>query len=253
MQDQGSSGAAESSSGVDENTSGATPPAVSTSGVESTTGDDTSDASTTGGDESTESSSGAGSSSTGTPFEADCEARCANVVDGSCVGLDGDCAATCEDVVQGQTEAVADAFEVCVSEDPLCFSFIEDCMWAGLFGDEEIEQQYVLEATGFDVWNGRTVYSRLLAGDQTVDGTSGTIAGGEFSVDFTVVAAFDGFSNARNFYLFVDVDDDGECTPGVDHLQSVWMQSLGSDFSAPSFVVETTPSEVSNDNLCSQF
>ena len=46
------------------------------------------------------------------------------------------CLLACEDAVGTQGEAVAAAFEACISTQPLCFSFLEDCMWAELFGEE---------------------------------------------------------------------------------------------------------------------
>lgn len=126
-------------------------------------------------------------------------------------------------------------------------------MWATLFGDAPVEQEYRFEGSGFDAWEGRQVYSQLSAESLLVPGTAATIVGGEFAVDATVTLPFNRLYNPRDVYLFVDIDGDGVCTPGIDHAQTVWMMSLGFDFDAPSFVLSGMPSEVSSDFVCGQF
>jgi len=242
---EGSSGGSEHADGVSDSTGGG---GTEDSFATSTTG---SAAESSSSDDST-SSGPLDPSSTGA-FELDCEARCAEPVDGSCVGDLQTCTTTCAETVGGHGEAVADAFETCVASQPLCFSLLEDCMWSALFGGEAVEQTYVLQGTAFDAWEGLPVASVLSADRVTVDGSSATIQDGAFSVEATHTGTFDEFWNPRTFYLFVDVDEDGACTPGVDHVQSWWMQSLGADFSEPTFVLEATAAAASQDALCAQF
>ena len=214
-----------------------TDPTTPTTGGESTAGGSTS----TGGE-----------SSTGVPFDPDCEARCSDLIDGSCLGRPGGCVLTCEEVVGNQGEAVAEAFEACVETQPLCFSRLPDCMWSELYGDEAVEQTFTLQGTGFDAWEGRTVYTRLRSLDSTVDGADGVVEDGAFTSDAEVTAVFDVFNNPRTFYYFVDTDDDGVCT-GADYVQSVSVHELGTDFSAPVFVAEATAESLSNELVCDQF
>lgn len=230
-------------------TAGGTTPSAESTGEASTSTATTNPNPTTA---SAEGSSSGGESSSGEPFEADCPSLCTNLVEGSCIGLEDSCALTCEDVVGAQGDAVAAAFEVCVSTQPLCFSFLEDCMWSGLYGDEAVEQRYVLEGSGFDAWEGRTVHGVLLVNGEALPEASASVEGGQFTVESTVTAPFDIFSNQRSFTFFVDADDDGLCTD-ADYVQSAWLQNLGSDFSEPVFVLEATPEAESSVGLCNQF
>lgn len=255
----GSTTAEPGETGQVEETSSTT--ALSTSSTTSST-DPTSPAttvtsSTTGPVEtgtSESSSSSTEESSSGEPPELNCNEHCEVLSPGSCFSDDSACTDACEEAIGNQGPAVADAFEECVASQPLCFSSLEDCMWGTLFGDEPVEQAYRFEGSGFDAWEGRQVYSQLLAGELTVPGTTGTIEDGEVVLDATVTLAFDTLYNPRDFYLFVDVDGDGVCTPEVDHAQTVWIRSLGFEFfENPSFVVTGEPNEVSADFVCGQF
>lgn len=222
------------STGVDATTSTTTAvPNPTTSGAESST-------------------SVAAESSSGEPIDADCESLCGSLLEGSCLDPVETCLLACEDAVGTQGEAVAAAFEACISTQPLCFSFLEDCMWAELFGEEAVEQHYTLSGTGFDAWEGRAVHSRLFVGDGTIPGSSGTVEDGAFTVEASITTVFDPFSNPRTFYFYVDANDDGACT-AADYVQGAWMQDLGTDFSEPAFVLDTTPEQSSNEGLCPQF
>lgn len=208
-----------------------------------------------GGESTTEPENGStgSESSTGSPRPLDCEPLCEFLIEGSCLqGLDG-CQITCEETVRDQGPAVEQAFAACVQTEYLCFSFIEDCVWSELYGPDPVEQQYVFEGQGFDAWDGRTVFARIAGGTQASPTDSAVVVGGEVVIEASLTTAFDRFGNSRNVYLFVDVNDDGSCTPGVDHVQAVWMQSLGSAFAQPSFVIPGTPTELSSDGLCDQF
>ncbi len=127
-------------------------------------------------------------------------------------------------------------------------------MWATLFGDEPVDGIVPSEGSGFDAWEGRQVYSELSAGELTVPGTTATIEDGQVEFEATVTLPFHRLFNTREFYVFVDLDDDGVCTPGVDHAQTIWVTSLGFEFSdRPSFLVTGTPNDASSDLVCSQF
>jgi hypothetical protein len=246
---EGSSGGT-SSGGSEPGTTGGLPqPGTTEDPAPSTSSDDV----TTSGDVASTGqggSSGVAESSTGGAFELDCEARCSAPIDGSCIQ---DCASTCEQVLGGQPEPVADAFEACVSTEPLCFSSLEDCMWAELYAGERVEQSFTLEGRDFADWEGATVYARLVAGEDAADTVSAQIVFGGFSVQSTVDAAFDVFWNPRTYFFFVDVNEDGECTPGTDFVRSAMLATLGTDFAEPSFVIEASSDGASLDGFCSEF
>ena len=79
-----------------------------------------------------------------------------------------------------------------------------------------------------------------------------TIEGGTFSMSAAMTAPFDALNNNRTIYFYVDADDDGACTE-ADYVHSAWLAGLGTDFSEPEFVLETTPEAVSALGLCNQF
>lgn len=248
----GSTSAEGSSSGGDVGTTAGEPePGTSDAPVTTTT--TTTDEPTTSGPAETTgdvASTGVADSSSGDPFELDCTARCSDPIDGSCVQ---DCAATCEAVVGGHPEEVADAFEACVASEPLCFSFLEDCMWAELYEGEAVEQLFTLEGSDFVAWEGATVYARLEAGEEVSDTVSAQITFGGFNVQTTVETTFDVFFNPRTFYFFVDVDEDGECTPGTDYVRAAMLTTLGTNFFDPTFFIEATSDGQSVAGFCNEF
>ncbi len=126
-------------------------------------------------------------------------------------------------------------------------------MWSELYGPQPVEQQYVFEGEGFDAWNGRSVYVQITGGSVSSPTESGVIVGGDVMVEAALTTTLERFGNSRNVYLFVDVNDDGACTPGLDHAQMAWVQGLGSAFAELSFVIPGTPSERSSDGLCERF
>jgi hypothetical protein len=176
---------------------------------------------------------------------------CLNLVDGSCVGLQDSCELTCAEVVGDQGAQVAKAFESCVTTEPLCFSLLEDCIWSELY-DTPVEQTYAFEGSAFDAFEGRTVYSALIAEEQTHVGTTATVVGGSFEVEMSAVLSFDRFFNQRLLFMFVDLDDDGQCTPGIDFGHSVYLQ-LDADFSDLIFVEAGSPGDTSADHVCDFF
>lgn len=241
----GSTGAAGSESvGVTTETQGVTttpPDPSSGAGETTTTSVDTS------------SGSDASESSTGTLPTLDCDPLCELLIDGSCLGEPADCLLACETTVRDQGQAVADAFATCVATEYLCFSLLEDCMWSEVYGSDPVEQQYVFEGEGFDAWNGRTVFAQVTGGSATSPTESAVIVGGGIVLETSLTTTLERFGNSRNVHLFVDANDDGACTPGIDHAQTVWTYSLGSEFSEPSFVIPGTPTKLSSDSLCDQF
>jgi len=214
--------------------------------------------SSNGGGESTatpaNASTGSESSeSSGSAAPLDCDPLCEFLIEGSCLQGNDGCHLACEETVRDQGAAVGDAFATCVESEYLCFSVIEDCMWSELYGPDPVEQQYIFEGAGFEGWNGRTVFAQVSGGSMTSATESGVVVGGEVVIETSLTTTLERFSNSRTVYLFVDVNDDGSCTPGIDHAQTVWMFGLGSQFAELSFVIPGTPSDVSSDGLCDQF
>lgn len=252
--DVGSPNEAGSASASDDETSGTRP--TSGSGPDDTgpeqgvtTAPDPSDAGEST-PEATDASSG--SESSGGAPTLDCEPLCEVLIDGSCIGGQDGCLLSCEATVRDQGEAVGEAFAWCVATDYLCFSLLEDCMWAELYGSDPVEQHYTFEGEGFGAWDGRTVYAHVTAGAANSPTVSAVVLGGEVILETSLTTTLTG-GNSRYVQLFVDLNDDGSCTPGIDHAQAVWMQSLGSAFDELSFVIPGTPTKRSSDGLCDQF
>lgn len=220
----------------------------SSSGIGESTGLPIETAGSSGSDASSSSES-----STGLRPTLDCEFLCELMIEGSCLGQADDCSLRCEMTVRDQGQAVEDAFASCVATEYLCFSLLEDCMWSELYGPKPIEQQYVFEGEGFDAWNGRTVFAQFTGGTTTSATESAVVVGGDVAIEATLTTTLERFGNSRNVQLFVDVNDDGSCTPGIDHVQNVWSLSLGSAFDELSFSIPGTPTKVSSDGLCAQF
>lgn len=192
-------------------------------------------------------------SSTGRLPALDCAPLCDVLIDGSCLGETDSCLVACEMTVRDQGPAVEAAFATCVATEYLCFSLLEDCMWSELYGPKPVAQEYAFEGEGFDAWNGRSVFAHVSAGVETSSTESAVVVGGEVTIETSLSTTLERFGNSRSVYLFVDVDDDGSCTPGVDHAQVVWMQSLGSAFAELNFVIPGAPTELSSEGLCDQF
>ncbi|MBV1856861.1 MAG: hypothetical protein KUG77_00520, partial [Nannocystaceae bacterium] len=237
---------ANSTSGADAGTTHDTYSATTSAPIPPNGGD------STGSGDDTASSSGNLDASTGTP-ELDCDPLCDVVIDGGCLSEPDQCLEACESVVRDQGQAVADAFASCVATEFLCFSLLEDCMWSGLYGEEAVEQEYILEGQGFEAWNGQTVYAQVAVGPTTSTTESAAIENGEFAIAMPLSTPFDIFTNGRRVYSFVDVNDDGLCTPGVDHVQSDWIANLGSVFATLSFIIPSTPAKLSSDTICDHF
>ena len=247
----GSTSSDDSSSGGEVGTTGREPDPATSGAPSTTTSTTTADPTTSGQVESTGDfeSTGVAESSSGEPVELDCEERCANPVDGSCLQ---DCAKICEEVVGDRSVDVADAFEACVASQPLCFSFLEDCMWAEIYEGEAVEQLFTLEANDFVEWEGSTIYARLEAGEESSEVVSAQIIFGGFSLQASVEIGFDVFFNPRTLYFFVDVNEDGECTPGTDYVRSAMLDTLGTNFSEPSFVIEANSEGESVPGFCNE-
>lgn len=192
-------------------------------------------------------------SSTGSPATLDCTPLCESLIEGSCLGEQDACALTCEMTVREQGPAVEAAFATCVATEYLCFSLVEDCIWSELYGPKAVEQHYIFEGEGFDAWNGQTVFAQFTGGTETSTTEAAVVLGGEVVVEGTLTTTLERFGNSRNVRLFVDVNGDGSCTPGIDHAQSVWLQGLGSAFDELIFVIPATPTEMSSDGLCDLF
>jgi hypothetical protein len=146
------------------------------------------------------------------------------------------------------TPDLVDAFTTCMAENPLCFESIEGCMFAALYpaGSEHLAR---VRGSGFDAQEGATVYAwddPQVPPDVESDAT---VVDGEFAFEWSAAwPVFDG--GGPLFLLYIDVDGNAVCEPGVDVTASVSTQWNGS-FDAPVFEAELVAPANPSDFVCS--
>lgn len=188
--------------------------------------------------------------STGAPSTT-CEDACSDLPRGSCLGgQPPSCTTVCARKLAGQSPAVAEAFAMCAATEFLCFSTVDDCIWGTLY-PEPVEQTYIHEGFDLDLHEGRAAYGQLDTNEATFEFEPSVIAGGELTLSVTAQLAMDRFYNQRTIRVFIDVDDDGQCTPGVD-VGATSFFPLGEAFDDLVFVSQL--GELTNaDSICSTF
>lgn len=213
----------------------------------SASGTDTSETDTSGTDTGESDTSGTTDTTTGDAMP-ECEQACALLVEGSCYTSET-CLDACEQGFgEAWTPALADAFASCMAENPLCFESIEGCMLASLYpaGSERLAR---VRGSGFGEHEGATV---LAWHDPQVPPdvlSETTVVEGAFEFEWVDAwPMFDG--SGPLFLLYVDVDANDVCEPGVDVTASVITQWNGS-FAAPVFEAELVAPLAPSDFVCS--
>ncbi len=213
----------------------------------SETSTDTSGTDTSGTDTSETDTSGTTDTTTGDAMP-ECEQACAVLVEGSCYTSET-CLDACEQGFgEAWTPALADAFATCMADNPLCFESIEGCMLSTLYpaGSETLAR---VRGSGFGAHEGATVHV-WHDPDVPPDVVSETtVVEGAFELEWIDAwPMFDG--SGPLFLLYVDVDANDVCEPGVDVTASVITQWNGS-FAAPVFEAELVAPVAPSDFVCS--
>jgi hypothetical protein len=208
----------------------------------SDTSTDTTDTSTDTSDTSTDTTD----TTTGDAMP-ECEQACAVLGEGSCYTTQT-CLDACEQGFgEAWTPALADAFASCMADNPLCFESIEGCMLSTLYpaGSETLAR---VSGSGFGEHEGATVY---VWHDPQVPpdvASETTVVEGAFELEW--VDAWPVFDTGGPlFLLYVDVDGNAVCEPGVDVTASVITQWNGS-FAAPVFEAELVAPANPSDFVC---
>jgi hypothetical protein len=163
-----------------------------------------------------------------------CSDREAGGPDGGCPfeWRSGNCPLVCEDFAQF-SQLTQDAFTYCVEHDPLCYQDISSCVWWNRYPDP-ISVSFVLNATGFDAYEGEAAVIALSPGANTFVYDNQQVSSGGFSATWTE-EAFVGSTHLVLFY--VDRDGDGDCDPAVDVPGTIYME-IGANYDAPVFTAD---------------
>lgn len=156
---------------------------------------------------------------------------------GGCFGQD-DCHSYCDensDRLQGQAMV---EYIHCADENPLCYQEMDSCIWSGLY-PEPSETNIRLEGVGFSAYEDFDVYASIEDEDAIRRSVQGTVIEGRFSLEWDQIFTY---ANGQSILYYVDNNQDGSCTPGIDQggLATV---SPGNSFLSPSYVAqeEATP------------
>ena len=149
-------------------------------------------------------------------LEAACEAACSTreeVGMGGCpVSGDQECADWCIDVGPSVSTELYEAYFQCLAEDPLCFQSVLQCA-ISLTYPEPFAHTVTLHGTGYDAWNGLTVYAGVEETSDSFVRADTMVSGGEFLLEFDVFM----YVNQSHLTLFyVDSNSSGSCDPDED-------------------------------------
>lgn len=182
-----------------------------------------------GGAAATSSSTGAPSVGGGPP--ASCTTLCEERHPDGCFAEDA-CVAYCDVEAAGWPPGGDGAFAACVEESPLCFETIEGCMLSQLHPEGSIHTLRLV-GSGFSPLEGAIVEAFLDPAVGVGEPQRVAIEAGQFIVTWEEpIPVFDG--RAPVVLMFVDVDGDGTCKPGVDPTGSQFPEWNG-DLAAPEF------------------
>lgn len=164
--------------------------------------------------------------------DVDCEGMCSDPAESGC--FEEGCVGYCEEHAPLWPPGAADAFGACVSTDPLCFATIEGCILSELF-PEGSTQTIRLRGSGFSPLEGSVIHAFIDPAAGVGAPQAITIAGGSFELAWQEpFPIFDAM--APLVMLYVDIDGDGACIPGVDPTAAQSPEWNG-DYVAPVFEV----------------
>jgi hypothetical protein len=177
-------------------------------------------------------------------LEASCQDACSTRAEdgmGACpISLEQDCTDWCIEVGPQVAPELEDAYFQCIAEDPLCFQSILQCAIA-LTYPEPFPHTVTLRGSGFDAWDGDTVYAGI---EQTADEfvrVESIVAGGEFTVEFDVVMHV---SQSHLTLFYVDANSNESCDTTEDETGtgSIELWSLPPDvMELPEWEIEVSP------------
>jgi hypothetical protein len=182
-----------------------------------------------GEDSPTSSGSGGGASTAGAGgAEPGCGSLCATLNDQGCFPREA-CVATCEAESPTWPAGGDVAFATCVEESPLCFESLEGCM-LGVLHPPGTSFPIRVVGSGFSPLEGTRVV--IFVDPEVLPGVVPVeleVGGGRFET--TLVEPFPIWdTQAPVIEIYVDVDGDGACVPGVDAMAAefpVWNGEIG--------------------------
>jgi len=127
------------------------------------------------------------------------------------------------------------AYATCAAENPLCYQFMESCMWHHLYPDPMPIDVHV-KGEGFGAHEGLPIIARVDAAVGTAAEAQATVQDGAFELSWQINEVID-------FHLilyYVDIDGDGSCTPGIDFTGSDFVP-IGGPWPAPRFEAVISP------------
>ena len=161
----------------------------------------------------------AGSADASIPNEPDarCIEACNNrkETDETCFGDDYDtCIEFCGEIASWQS-TTQEALYFCVTDDPLCFQTITQCVLAVAYPDPvPVIAKFV--GTGFDQFEGKNVYAKLDPGRLDIPAET-LVTNGQHELVWEVDMSLRDLS--KTIYYYVDVDGDARCNPQTDRTQ----------------------------------
>lgn len=161
-----------------------------------------------------------------------CQARRDDPTSGGCpfdtVPGSGRCEDRCAEVA-GLSAATREAFEWCVTTDPLCFQTIDQCVYGRRY-PESVSIPTTITAEGLDAYEGRAVVVAIQNGVELYRRDAVVTDGGfEATFDEPLPAAW-----PPSAFGYVDVDEDGRCGRGVDVTFYESLTQVGT-FDAPAY------------------
>ncbi len=133
------------------------------------------------------------------------------------------------------------AYVECAVENPLCYQDMESCMWSRIY-PEAFEQEVNVFGSGFGLANGKPVYAQFDDGEGgSPRAAQSTVADGSFTLTWNLERR----AWPELVLYYVDRDEDGICTPGVDLTGSETLNVAG-DWLDPSFALSVQPDQTSS-------
>ena len=154
-------------------------------------------------------------------------------------GPSGSCRDHCHDIGVTYTEPeVVDAYLYCVNNDPLCFQTVEDCIYGALY-PEPVEVTVTVTGAGFGDYDDLTVQGGIeRGGSAMLRATPVEVVDGQFELKLTGELWI---GPSQLVLLYVDVDDDGECTDADFPISARADRSL--EFLDPDYRTTITPAD----------
>ena len=192
-------------------------------------------------------SSGASETDTATgntddPALETCAERCADLFAQSCL-RDDVCATQCVDHdIEHADTAIGDAFQRCISDNPLCFESLAQCVLRHAYPPETLFT-FAVDGEGFDVPDGTTVALWNEVGGMDQDfGVRTPLQKGTFWGEWYAVR--DATSDNNRVYYYFDTNGNDTCDENVDIAGSLYAVFDG-NFAQPTFRGHLTPEDSS--------